>query len=178
MARPKLAARNRLTHRTRKPPRPPPRSRVSKSGTAPTCSAPRLARRILRPLGPHLARRKASLHGRAPKYVAHADEALASEVRRARGKPPKAASLLRASPLGRALRAKSADAATQKAYAAINQGETAAATNAEQQLSTQAADQQSTEQTKQLENVGPYNQYGPNGYGNYGIHYHFYGYPY
>ena len=75
-------------------------------------------------------------------------------------------------------RAKSADAATQKAYASINQGETAAATNAEQQLNTQAADQESSEQTKQLENVGPYNQYGPNGYGNYGIHYHFYGYPY
>ena len=75
-------------------------------------------------------------------------------------------------------RAKSADAATQKTYASINQGETAAATNAEQQLNTQAADQQSAEQTKQLENVGPYNQYGPNGYGNYGIHYHFYGYPY
>jgi hypothetical protein len=75
-------------------------------------------------------------------------------------------------------RAKSADAATQQAYGAINRGETAAANNAEQQLNTQSADQESAEQTKQLENVGPYQQYGPYGYGNYGIHYHFYGNPY
>jgi hypothetical protein len=79
---------------------------------------------------------------------------------------------------GALARAKSADAATQQAYAAINRGETAAANNAEQQLNTQSADQQSAEQTKQLENAGPYQQYGPYGYGNYGIHYHFYGNPY
>jgi hypothetical protein len=76
-------------------------------------------------------------------------------------------------------RAKSADAATQKTYAAINQGETAAANNAEQQFNTQSANEQNAAENKAIENVGAADTYGPNGYRSYGgIHYHYHFYPY
>ena len=69
-----------------------------------------------------------------------------------------------------------ANQATQRAYAAINQGESAAAAQEQQQLNVQAQDRENMAEAKQLETVGPYGGAGFPGWG--GIHYHYHLYPY
>jgi hypothetical protein len=72
-----------------------------------------------------------------------------------------------------------ANQATQRAYAAINQGENAAAGEAQQQLNIQAQDRENMAEAKQLETVGPYPGVGYPGWGGIHYHYHLYpGYPY
>jgi hypothetical protein len=71
--------------------------------------------------------------------------------------------------------AQAANAATQRAYASIEQGETEAATQEQQQLNEQTQAAQDLQEAKQLEAVGPY---GPYGYGGIHYHYHLYPYPY
>ena len=69
-----------------------------------------------------------------------------------------------------------ANQATQRAYSAINQGESAAAAQEQQQLNVQAQDRENMAEAKQLETVGPYGGVGYPGWG--GIHYHYHLYPY
>jgi hypothetical protein len=68
-----------------------------------------------------------------------------------------------------------ANQATQRAYAAINQGENAAAGEEQQQLNIQAQDRENMAEAKQLESMGPYPGAGYPGWG--GIHYHYHLYP-
>jgi hypothetical protein len=71
--------------------------------------------------------------------------------------------------------AQAANAATQRAYASIEQGETEAAGEEQQQLNEQTQAAQNLQEAKQLDAVGPY---GPYGYGGIHYHYHLYPYPY
>jgi hypothetical protein len=72
-----------------------------------------------------------------------------------------------------------ANQATQRAYAAINQGENAAAGEEQQQLNIQAQDRENMAEAKQLETAAPYGGVGYPGWGGIHYHYHLYpGYPY
>jgi hypothetical protein len=73
-------------------------------------------------------------------------------------------------------RAKTADKATQQAYANVEKGENQAAGEAQQQVNEQEQAAQSMQESKQIEDSGPYGPYGYGGYG--GVHYHFHLYPY